>query len=91
MKENIQKEYYRRTRTILRAELNSTNRIKAINTLAIPVIKNSFNIINWPLEDLRSIDIKIRKLLTGHKIHIRKLMKTVYNSQNVKEAKGSSK
>ena len=37
MKETIRKECYRRVRAILKTELNSANRIEAINTLVIPV------------------------------------------------------
>jgi len=36
----------------------------AVNTLAIPVVTYSFNIINWTVEDLWKIDPKTRKLLT---------------------------
>ena len=69
MKEMIRKECYRRARAILKTELNSANRIEAINTLAMPVEQYSFNIINWTLQDLRSIDTKTRKLLTCYKMH----------------------
>ncbi|KXJ16764.1 uncharacterized protein LOC110235072 [Exaiptasia diaphana] len=69
MKEKIRKEYYRRIRLLLKSELNATNRINAINTLAVPVVSYSFNIINWKLEDLRRLDRKTRKLLTTAKMH----------------------
>ena len=46
MEEKIRKDCYRRARAILKTELNSANRIEAINTLAIPVVTNSFNKIN---------------------------------------------
>ena len=69
MKKKIRKECYRRARAILKTELNSANRIEAINTLATSVVQYSFNIINWTLQDLRRIDTKIRKLLTCYKIH----------------------
>ena len=54
MKEKIRKEYYRRVRLILKSELNAVNRIAAINSLAIPVITYSMNIINWQINDSRS-------------------------------------
>ena len=54
MKEKIRKEYYRRIRMVLKSELNATNKIEAINTVAIPVVTYSFNIINWTLEDIRN-------------------------------------
>ena len=45
-------------RAILKTEPNSANRIQTFNTLAIPVVTYSFNIISWDLSD-----IKIRKFV----------------------------
>ena len=69
VKKKIRKECYRRARAILKTELNSANRIEAVNTLAMPFVQYSFNLINWTLQDLRRIDTKIRKLLTCFKMH----------------------
>ena len=69
MKEKIRKECYRRVRAILKTELNSANRTEAINTLAIPVVTYSFNIINWTISDTKNIDVKIRKLMTCNRMH----------------------
>ena len=46
MKEKIRKEYYRRFLMVLKSELNSANKFKAIKTLAASVVTYSFNIIN---------------------------------------------
>ena len=69
MKEKIRKEYYRRVRTILKSELNASNSLQAINSLAVPVITYSFNVINWKLSDLQKIDRKTRKMLTREGMH----------------------
>ena len=69
MKEKIRKEYYRRVRMVLKSELNASNRITAINTLATPVVTYSFNIINWKLNDIKRMDTKTRKLLTMQNMH----------------------
>ena len=69
MKEKIRKECYRRVHTILKTELNSANRIEAINTLAIPVVTYSFNIVNWTLSDIKKMDTRIRKLMTCNRMH----------------------
>ena len=69
MKEKIRKEYNRRIRLVLKTELNSENCIEAINTLAVPVVQYSFNIINWNLADLSRPDTKTRKLLAPNKMH----------------------
>ena len=69
MKEKVRREYYRRIRAILKTELNSKNRIIALNTLATPVVQYSFNILNWNLAEIRRMDVKTRKLLTSHRMH----------------------
>ena len=53
MKVKVRKEYYRRRRLVLKSELNAANRFEAINTLAVPVVTYSFNIVNWKLVRLR--------------------------------------
>ena len=45
------------------------NRIDAINTLAVPVVTYSFNIINWKMEELIKLDRKTRKFLTMTKMY----------------------
>ena len=60
---------YRRVRAILKTELNSANRIEAINTLATLVVTYSFNIVNWTLSDIKKIDTKIRKLMSCNRMH----------------------
>ena len=69
MKQKLKKELVRRTRLILKTELNSKNRIIAINMLAIPVITYSFNIIDCNLSEVKRLDIKIRKVMTTHSMH----------------------
>lgn len=68
MKEKIRKEYYRRIRLVLKSELNSRNRIEAINTLAVPVVQYSFNVINWNMSELQQMDRKTRKLFTANRM-----------------------
>ena len=56
--------FYRRARAVLKTELNYANRIEAIDTLAVPVVTYSFNIINWTLTDIKKLDTKVCKLIT---------------------------
>ena len=53
-KQKLKKEPVRRIKLILKTELNSKNRITAINMLAIPVIAYSFNIIDWNLSEVKN-------------------------------------
>jgi uncharacterized membrane protein YgaE (UPF0421/DUF939 family) len=54
---------------ILKSELNARNKITAIGALADPVLRYSFGIINWRIEDIKKIDSKTRKILTMYKVH----------------------
>ena len=68
-KEKIRDECYRQVSGVLQSELNAKNKLKAINTLAIPVVTYIFNVVNWNLEEIKRIDRKIRKLMTLNGIH----------------------
>jgi hypothetical protein len=69
MKERLKLEYRMKLRMILKSELNARNKITAIGALAVPVLRYSFDIINWRLEEIKQIDRKTRKMLTMYKMH----------------------
>ena len=52
MKERLKQEY-RRLSMILKSELNARNKITAIGALAVPVLRYSFGIINWRIEEIK--------------------------------------
>jgi hypothetical protein len=64
MKEKITKEYVRRLRKILASRLNGGNKIKAINSYAVPLVTYSAGIIEWTKAELQQMDRKTRKHLT---------------------------
>ena len=68
-KEKLKKEYLRRLRLVLGTELSAKNKIQAIGSLAVPVLRYSFGIVNWHQEELQKLDRKTRKLLTIHGQH----------------------
>ena len=68
-KEKLKKEYLRRLRLVLVTELSAKNKIQAIGSLAVPVLRYSFRIVNWHQEELQKLDRKTRKLLTTHGQH----------------------
>ena len=65
MKEKIRKECIRRVRSILKTELNSKNKLTAINTLAIPVVIYSFNVINWNLRGMIQLELSYKTSTIG--------------------------
>ena len=72
MKKRLQKEYKRRIKLVLKSELNARNKIKAINTLAVPVVTYSYGIITWRLAEIQDLDRMTRKQLCIHRMHARK-------------------
>ena len=54
---------------ILTSELNARNKTTAFGALAAPVLRYSFGIINWGIEEIKQIDRKTRKMLTMYKMH----------------------
>ena len=63
MKVKIRKEYKRRIKLVLKSELNTRNKIAAINILAVPVILYSHGIIDWKLDEIQDLDRMTRKQL----------------------------
>jgi len=54
---------------VFKAGLNSSNMAKAFNTYVMPVVLYSFGVIHWRDEELKSLDVSVRKLLTMHSAH----------------------
>ena len=67
--EKLKKEYLRTMRLVLGTELSAKNKILAIGSLAVPVLRYSFGTVNWHQEKLQKLDRKTRKLLTFHGQH----------------------
>ena len=67
-KEKVEKEYLRRLRLVLCTELSSKNKIQSIRSLAVPVLRYAFGIVNW-CPEFQKLDRKTRKLLTVHGQH----------------------
>jgi hypothetical protein len=52
MKYRLKEEYNRRVRMVLKSKLNARNKFTAIVALAVPILRYSFGIINWRLEEI---------------------------------------
>ena len=55
MKEMWKKEYSRRLKMILKLELNAKHKITATGVLAVRVLRYSFGMINWRLEEIKKL------------------------------------
>ena len=67
MMTTFQKEYLRRARLIMQSKLNGRNKIKAINTWAVSLVRYEAGIIMWKKTELESMDRRTRKLMTMNK------------------------
>jgi hypothetical protein len=59
----LKKEYIRRLRLILSTELSAKNKMQAIGSLAIPILRHSFEINNWHEQEIQKLDRKTRNML----------------------------
>jgi hypothetical protein len=64
IKENLEKQFYLRIKSLLKSKLNGNNLIKAVNTYAVPLLTYSFGIIKWSKTNLQNINIQTRVLFT---------------------------
>ena len=76
MKENIKKEYLRRTRKILETKLWSRNLLNGINTWAVSLVRYSGPFLKWTRDELKQMEQRTRKLMTMH--YILEIMLTDY-------------
>ena len=64
VKEIFQIEYIKRTRLDLQSKLNGRNKIKAINTWVISLMRYGEGKIAWKKDELQQLERRIRKLVT---------------------------
>ena len=64
MKNKVTAEYKRRLRLILKSKLNGKNKIQAINTGVVVLLRYGAGIINWKVDELKKMDRTTRKTLT---------------------------
>ena len=69
MKEKVKREYFSHVKKVLKTQLNSKNKIMAINSLSTPVMMFSFGILPWLKSEIEKLDRKTRKILTMNGMH----------------------
>ena len=85
MKEKFSKEYLRRLRLILRSKLNGRNKIMAVNTWAVSVMRYGAGILKWNTDELKSLDRRTRKFMAMHgALHPRNDVDRVYLSREMR-------
>ena len=72
MKEKVKSENIRRVKKLLRSQLNGGNVIAGMNAWAVGIIRYGAGVLDWTKKELKSIDIKSRKLMTmNESLHLR--------------------
>jgi hypothetical protein len=69
IKSQLQSKLIYRIKEILKTDLNSKNKFKAINTWLMPAMPYSFGIVYWSDTDLESLNRLIRTTLTKFRMH----------------------
>ena len=64
MSRKVQSEYIKRVKKIIRSQLNRKNVMAGMNAWAVGIIRYGAEVLDWTKEELKSIDIKTRKLIT---------------------------
>ena len=84
MKKKFTKEYLRWLRFILRSKLNGRNKIMAVNTWAVSVIRYGAAIPKWYADELKSLDRRTTKFMTMHgALHLKSDVDRVYFSREM--------
>ncbi len=65
MKDLVRKEYLRRVRLVARSRLYAGNLVTAVNVWAVSVMRYTAGVLDWRARELKNIDTKTGKLLTG--------------------------
>ena len=69
MKKKVEKEYLYRCRKILSSELNSKNKIQALNMIAVPVLRYGCGILSWTEAEVSKLDVATRRALCSAGMH----------------------
>ena len=64
MKEMFSKEYWQWLRLVLRSKLNERNKIMAVNTWVVSIMRYGAGILRWNTDELKNLDRRTRKFMT---------------------------
>ena len=67
MKDKFRNEYFRGAKLILNSKPNGRNKIMALNTWAVSILRYGPGIFKWNKNELQEMDRKIRKFMTMNK------------------------
>lgn len=68
IKKELQEKFLSRVNCILKSFLSAGNKVKAINTFAVPLLTYSFGVVKWTKTDLEAIERAVRVAFTKHRM-----------------------
>ena len=84
MTEKFSKEYLQQLRLILRSRLNGRNKIMAVNTWVVSVMRYGAGILKSNTDELKNLDRRSRKFITMHgALHPKSEVDWVYLSREM--------
>lgn len=66
MKEKFASEYKRKSKLVLKSNLNGRNKILVIKKWAVSGLRYGADILKWTTEELKNMDRKLRKIMAMH-------------------------
>lgn len=69
IKKELQDKFLHRVNSVLKTFLSAGNKVKAINTFAVPLLTYSFGVVKWTKTDLEAIERAVRVAFTKHRSH----------------------
>ena len=67
MEDNFRPQYIRRTKVIMKSRLHGRNKIKALDTWEVSLLRYGAGIIKWTVGELDAMDRKTRKIMAINK------------------------
>ena len=64
IKEQFKKEYRRRLKAVLKSKLNGRNKILAVNTCVVSVLRYGARILKWNKDEVAKLNRRTRKMMT---------------------------
>ena len=72
MKQKIEEEYIWRVKAVSKSFLYSSNLFTALNVWAASVVRYTAGILDWTGKEMKSLDVRTRKILTMNGIFHKK-------------------
>ena len=63
-KKRVCKEHFTRVRMIWKSKLSAFNKTIVHNMFAVPLLKPTYGILDWTIQEIKNIDIRTRKVLS---------------------------